>query len=1076
MSEITNPKQKIDFIYNPDNQSKRQLISSFVVRLRTFERLFLDIQNSKMKSPEQHYLIEGKRGMGKTTLLLRLGYEVENDKKLNSWLIPIVFNEEEYSIRRLYKLWERIAKLLEEKDDDFIGLEDKMDNSFDNYDSDEDYEYNIFLMLNEYLEKCSKKLILFIDNFGDIFKKFSTQEIQRLRTILQTNTNFRVIGASSTVLEAFYDNRHPFFELFKVVRLGGLNKGETKDLLLKLGESYKQEQLIDIIENQPGRIEALRRLTGGVIRTVVLLSEIFIDQEKGNAFMDLEAILDRVTPLYKHRMDDLPAQQQEIVEAIAFAWDAINVSEISQKTRIKSKTVSAQLAQMEKNEIITKKLTSNKNHFYQISERFFNIWYLMRHGRKGDKRKVLWLVRFLEEWCDQGELVARVQKHIGNMNSGSYNLDGAYYLTEALASTQALPSSYQDELIKATRAFLINNKSEFVQHLSQSDLELLEKAKIFSKNEDFNSALSILLKMKDKNELEIGVCYRELKEFKLAEKHFNIELKKENATSMRLLANLNSEHFNNHKEAEKLFLNAIEKGDDLSLHGLALLYMNKFEDYIKAKKYYLQAIEKGDTDAIYGLALLYAYRLNDYNKAEEYYLMAIEKGNLNAYDSLGILYEIKLENYEKAKECYLKAIEQKNSLSYYHLASLYTFQLNDIKNGEDYYLKSIKEGNNNAMQELGYLYEHMMDDFIKAEEFYLMAQENGNLDSNSSLAFLYAYKMEDLPKAEKYFLDAVGNDVEAMCNLANFYSIKYKDFIKAEKYYLMAIDNGDVKGYRGMGLLNSIELKDYKKAEKYYLKAIEKGDVVSMRNIAMLYRNKLINLTKSQKYFLKAIKNGDIESLGAIAQLYKYDLIDFKKAEKYYSLGAEKGDTDAMFRLANLYENDLKNYKKAEFYYLMGIENGNIDSINNLAFMYYSLKINKVKALELAEQAYEEENDDASRLTYAKNLLWNNQSIESIEIAQQFIFDEKYLTDYLEYFADYLHLLIAKKQYQFLLDYMNSTSNGLKIKDQLKPIWYVLMFYLKDEFPNEYLRMGDELQETVKEIIERVEQMIIEYV
>ena len=48
-----------------------------------------------MEHPEQHFLIEGKRGMGKTTLLLRLSYEIENDAKLSEWLIPLVFNEED---------------------------------------------------------------------------------------------------------------------------------------------------------------------------------------------------------------------------------------------------------------------------------------------------------------------------------------------------------------------------------------------------------------------------------------------------------------------------------------------------------------------------------------------------------------------------------------------------------------------------------------------------------------------------------------------------------------------------------------------------------------------------------------------------------------------------------------------------------------------------------------------------------------------------------------------------------------------------------------------------------------------
>ena len=64
-------------IYNPQNQDRQQLIDSFVVRIKTFKKLFKEISSADMKYPEQHYLILGKRGMGKTTLLLRLAYEVE---------------------------------------------------------------------------------------------------------------------------------------------------------------------------------------------------------------------------------------------------------------------------------------------------------------------------------------------------------------------------------------------------------------------------------------------------------------------------------------------------------------------------------------------------------------------------------------------------------------------------------------------------------------------------------------------------------------------------------------------------------------------------------------------------------------------------------------------------------------------------------------------------------------------------------------------------------------------------------------------------------------------------------------
>jgi len=37
------------------------------------------------------------------------------------------------------------------------------------------------------------------------------------------------------------------------------------------------------------------------------------------------------------------------------------------------------------------------------------------------------------------------------------------------------------------------------------------------------------------------------------------------------------------------------------------------------------------------------------------------------------------------------------------------------------------------------------------------------------------------------------------------------------------------------------------------------------------------------------------------------------------------------------------------------------------------------------------------------------------------------------------------------------------------------MYYLQDEYPNEYLRMGEELKETVEEIIAEVEEMKATY-
>ena len=322
-------------LYNPHEQSREQLIEGFVVRHKILEQLFQEIKTSTMQFPEQHYLIEGQRGMGKTTLLLRLGYQIENDDELNTWLIPIVLKEEAYyGVHRLFQLWKEVAQALEAKDSIFSGLLEQMRAGEDDED---DYEQHCFQVLVNVLETHSKKIILFIDNLGEMFQNFDDVESHRLREILMTCSHLRIIGAASIVLEASFKYEHAFYEFFKTKQLEGLGREETWDLLLQLAKTYDDEATIqDLLKSHPGRVEALRLLTGGFIRTIILLFEIFVDDKDGDSLSDLDNVLDRVTPLYKHRMDDLAKEQRPVVNAIALNWDAISLQEIAKKHDSKS--------------------------------------------------------------------------------------------------------------------------------------------------------------------------------------------------------------------------------------------------------------------------------------------------------------------------------------------------------------------------------------------------------------------------------------------------------------------------------------------------------------------------------------------------------------------------------------------------------------------------------------------------------------------------------------------------------------------------------------------------------------------
>lgn len=51
----------------------------------------------------------------------------------------------------------------------------------------------------------------------------------------------------------------------------------------------------------------------------------------------------------------------------------------------------------------------------------------------------------------------------------------------------------------------------------------------------------------------------------------------------------------------------------------------------------------------------------------------------------------------------------------------------------------------------------------------------------------------------------------------------------------------------------------------------------------------------------------------------------------------------------------------------------------------------------------------------------------------------------------------------------------MNFKDRFKPIYYALMQNLKEEYPNEYLKMGAELQQPVNDIMEKIKEMAVDY-
>ncbi len=395
-------------LYNPQEKSKHDLICDFVIRNNEFNTIFNEISDADMALPKQHYLIIGQRGMGKTTLMMRLKYAIEDDKRLVNTL-PIVLKEEHYAIHQLSDLWVQVAEQLEDYHDFKGVLEALQEVPY----HEEEYAYDTYQVLEQKLQDKGKQLVLFVDNFNDLLEKFGKQEVYVWRDILMNKPYIRLVASNPILAADITDYQKPLYEFFKQLQLKSLKQKEVITLLRTLAERHHaQKRIENIITQSPERINTLRILSGGVPRTIAMLFNIFVEEQTQSTIQDLYKLLDEVTPLYKHRMDDLKPNQQKIVYEVAMHWDGISVKELAEKAKMPSKIVSAQLNLLSKNQIIEKVSTDTKNNFYRLQERFLNIWYLMRLGNKRQYDRVVWLVRFLDAWCNEDEMQHRVDLYL----------------------------------------------------------------------------------------------------------------------------------------------------------------------------------------------------------------------------------------------------------------------------------------------------------------------------------------------------------------------------------------------------------------------------------------------------------------------------------------------------------------------------------------------------------------------------------------------------------------------------------------------------------------------------------------
>ena len=647
-------------LYQSANKDAASIKSNFVIRLEEYQMILDTLKRKKAKDSFQHELIMGRRGSGKSTLLKRIEIEIKEDKVLSQKYLAINFAEEQAGIYRLSDLWyETYMEMCRQ-----LGLYDKL-NKFSEFENENSYTRYVFKELSKIIKEYKVFPVLLIDNFDKILSNLDDKG-NLFREQLLNYDNVKIIAASTRMDEYFWSYDVPFFDYFRIHRLGALSLDEFKALLNHWAEVMNLPKLKSYADHNKGKIEAIRILTDGLPRTLQFFIRILVDDSLEYGFDYINQIMDLVTPIYQERLNNLTPPQRKILSEMAFIWESCSTKMLVDKCRMESKLISAHLKKLTSFGLVDKIETGTKNHLYKISERFFNMWYIVTQGNPAQKKKAQYLTIFLENWYDGEEISKMADKHLEDLSSGRFSFDKAIVRTKALSQSKYLSMQARDELLDETMVLAEPQDSSY--SLPEKSRVIIEKAKLAIGQKRFDYAIELI------NSIE----------------------NKKDGLKFYYLGWIESER-ENYDEAIKNYAVAASRGVEQADFNLAKLY-SSLGNFEEAENFYNHAIAKGNVNAMFNLANQY-YKLGRFEEAEVVYDMAIQKGHAGAMNNLGHLW-IGQGKLDQAEEVILLAINtglgQKEKLEgLVNLGNLYSYK-GDTALSEKYYYEAIDIANDES--------------------------------------------------------------------------------------------------------------------------------------------------------------------------------------------------------------------------------------------------------------------------------------------------------------------------------------------------------------------------------------------
>ena len=384
-------------LYRSGVTSAERLRHTSVARGHLLDNAIESLRGSADRKSKSHLLFIGPRGIGKTHLLSCIEDAVQSDEALGESIVVVRFPEESNRTLSFADFLIGMCEILQEVlEDEPLWLE--LYAAVQTEEDDAKVADTLVPAIREENRRHGRTLLVMLENLGEILGRQirDKNDVAALRKFLMADNGCLLVATAPLHFDGITDVGQPFYDFFDIQILENLSFEETVEVIRLNLEWEEHSDLLRTLPEIRPRLHALYRMTGGNPRLTMMLYELIAHESVTGVQNQFHLLLDRISPFYQGRLNDLPPGQRALLECLASMRDQEKTpAAIAVRMRMSQQETSSLLKRLTDAHYLRadRHPRDKRSRLYTIREGFFDIWLAM-HLSRGARRRMPFLVDF----------------------------------------------------------------------------------------------------------------------------------------------------------------------------------------------------------------------------------------------------------------------------------------------------------------------------------------------------------------------------------------------------------------------------------------------------------------------------------------------------------------------------------------------------------------------------------------------------------------------------------------------------------------------------------------------------------